>query len=91
MLKAGVCKLLLNTLNKGAKEGNRTAQLQPHAPEGLTSTVVVTQQDIDITAEAFTKQVLKNFDMEVLNKPKWLQTMAHISYEGDLQLIIEGM
>jgi hypothetical protein len=55
MLKAGVCKLLLNTLNKGTKEGDRTAQLQPHTPEGLASTVVVTQQDIDITAEAFTK------------------------------------
>jgi hypothetical protein len=30
MLKAAVCKTLLNTLNKGAKEGDRTTQLQPH-------------------------------------------------------------
>ena len=67
MLKAGVCKSLLNTLHKGVKEGDRTAQLQPHMPEGLASTVVVTQRDIDITAEAFTKKVLKNFTMGVLN------------------------
>ena len=51
MLKTGVCKTLLNTLNKGAKEGDRTVQLQPHMPEGLASTVCVTQQDIDTTAD----------------------------------------
>jgi hypothetical protein len=83
--------LLLNSLNKGAKEGNRTAQFQPHTPAGLASTAVVTQQDIDTAAEAFTNDVLKHFDMGILNKPRWLQTTAQISYEGDLWLIIEGM
>jgi hypothetical protein len=43
MLKSAVCILLLNSLNKGAKEGDRTAQLQPHTPAGLASTVMVTQ------------------------------------------------
>jgi transcriptional regulator with PAS, ATPase and Fis domain len=60
-------------------------------PEGLASTAVVPQRDLDITAEAFAKQVQKNFIMGVLNKPQWLQTMAQISYEGNLRLIIEGM
>jgi hypothetical protein len=42
-LKSAVCRLLLNALNKGAKEGDRTAQFMPHTREGLESTVVVTQ------------------------------------------------
>ena len=50
-LKSAVCRLLLNALNKGAKEGDRTAQFMPHTWEGLESTVVVTQRDIDTTAE----------------------------------------
>ena len=90
-LKSNVCRMLLDALNKGAKEGDRTAQLMPHTRAGLKSTVVVTQRDIDTTAEKFTKEVLKNFEVGVLNKPKYEQTMALISYEGDLQKILEGM
>ena len=89
MLKAGVCNTLLNALKKGAKEGDKTAQLQPHLPEGLASTVCMTQQDIDMTAEAFTKKMVKNNTTGVLNKPQWLQTMVQLTYEGDLDLIIE--
>ena len=90
-LKSAVCRLLLNALNKGAKEGDKTAQFMPHTREGLESTVVVTQRDIDTTAEKFTKEVLKNFDVGALNKPKYLQTIGLISYEGDLQKILDGM
>ena len=67
-LKSAVCRTLLDALNKGAKEGDRTAQLMPHTRAGLESTVVVTQRDIDTTAEKFTKEVLKNFEVGVLNK-----------------------
>jgi hypothetical protein len=91
MLKAAVCKTLLNTLNKGTKEGDRTSQLQPHMPERLASTVCVTQRDIGTTAEAFTKKVVKNVAMGALNKPQLLQTTMQITYEGELQLIIDGM
>jgi hypothetical protein len=60
-------------------------------PEGLGSTVCVTQQDIDTTAEAFTKKVAKNYTMGVLSKPQWLQTIVQITYEGELQFIIDGV
>ena len=62
-LKSAVCRTLLDALNKGAKEGDRTAQFMPHTRAGLESTVVVTQRDINTTAEKFTKEVLKNFEV----------------------------
>jgi hypothetical protein len=91
MLKAGVCHNLLKTLNKEAKEGDRTVQPLPHTPEGTASTVVVTQRDIEMAAEAFAKKVMKNFQMGILNKLQWFQTTVQISYEGELKLICEGM
>ncbi len=77
--------MLLDALNKGAKEGDRTAQLQPHTPAGLASTPVVTQRYIDMAAKNGQIDDLLSLTLEINRLPegKVDTQCAHLHFDGD--------